>query len=123
MTFYVEDDLIPWLMSIHGLGVTNWVEGLSFITHFLLHALITFILLTLPYRKTWVLVLISVSFALFFELIIDWHIADFWNYGMLTPDGRADVTSRVLGALAPLLTLIYWKRNQQELEKSIISDS
>ncbi len=107
---HIEDRLIPWLMSLHFLGIDSWLEGVSFLNHFLLQAVLTFLLLTIPWRHRGKLALLSLAFAFWFELMIDGHYKDIFTNTPGGMEGRTDLLPRVLGATLPLVTLLWRKR-------------
>lgn len=91
------------LSKITWLELKTYHHVLSQAAHFMIHAMVSFFLMSLPFNWAWCLFLPSLVYAFFKEIIED-------KYGwkaFTQIDGRTDLIFRATGALAPLLTLLW----------------
>ena len=108
-----EDRLIQFLSQFKFLNVNNYFTGMEFFTHFLLHAVIAFFILSLPLKNRIRWAFLSLIFALNIELINDRHYLDLFSATPEGADGRTDLISRSLGACFPFIVLIFPKLHEK----------
>lgn len=102
------DSKIFGFLARFNLNVNDPQATTEFSYHFFFHAFISSMLLTVPWKHSWALVVASLAIVLGKELIIDGHWKDFFKNTAEGIDGRTDILSRGVGAMLPLLTLL-WK--------------
>lgn len=102
-----DDRVVQWLQSLKFLGVDSPFAAAQFFNHFFLHATLTFLFLSVPWRHRRPLALLSLALALCLELIRDGHYQDLFSGGPSAMDGRTDLIARGLGSLLPFATLLF----------------
>lgn len=98
--------LLDFLSPYLNVGTTRAKEQFS--SHFFSNATITLLILSVPWRWSFIPALIPIILAAWQELIRDGHWKDFFKNNDEGKDGRTDLLSRGLGATLPFLTL-FWK--------------
>ena len=105
----IDEFFTGFLPKLHFLLLDTKVRQEQFYNHFLFHAALTLLLLSIPWRNAAKIALFSVGLALLIEFVGDGHAMECVSSTVFGKDMRTDLIARLSGALFPYF-MLFWRK-------------